>query len=69
MYLIKKVYWNEEDQRIRWTQNPSVALNVNFVYAGNMTEPEFDLLLECLFELFDDRPISLDEFILIWSGS
>jgi len=67
MWISKKVYWNEDDQRIRWTQNSTYAASIQFVYAGNMTEPEFDLLLEVLFELYDDEKISLEDFLIIFN--
>lgn len=67
MWISKKVYWNEDDQRIRWTQNSTYAGSIQFVYAGNMTEPEFDLLLEVLFELYDDEKISLEDFLIIFN--
>lgn len=67
MWVSKSVYWNEDDQRIRWTQNHIYDANISFVFAGKMTEPEFDLLLEVLFELYDDDKISLEDFLIIFN--
>jgi len=67
MWISKRVYWNEDDQRIRWTQNHTYDGNISFVFVGNMTEPEFDLLLEVLFELYDDDKISLEDFLIIFN--
>jgi len=62
MHNLKKVFWNELNQRIRYTQSMTFEGSINFQYVGMMTEAEFDLLLETLFCLFEDDPISIDDF-------
>lgn len=63
MRISKSVYWNEEAQRVRWCKHSSHNGDVNYSYVGEMTEPEFDLLLEVLFEIFDEDDIPLEKFL------
>ena len=62
MWEYKMVFWNEDDQRIRWTQTTTFDNAYTFQYVGRMTEPEFDLLLECLFALHEDDRITIEQF-------
>ncbi len=62
----KKVFWSEENQTIRWTQSATIEGTINYEFVGLMTEAEFDLLLEILFELFEDDKISLEQFCNIF---
>ena len=58
----KKVYWNEIDQRM-WRTTTSVGdMSVRYEYIGTMTPAEYELLIEVLWELFEDDKISLKEF-------
>jgi chemotaxis regulatin CheY-phosphate phosphatase CheZ len=58
----RNVYWNEIDQRMWRTTTTIGDVGVRYEYIGMMTEAEYDLLIEVLWELFDDNKISLDEF-------
>ena len=58
----RNVYWNEIDQRM-WRTTTSVGdVSVRYEYVGTMTGAEYDLLIEILWELFDDNKITLKEF-------
>lgn len=58
----KNVFWNEIDQRV-WRTNTSMDdISIRYDYVGRMTEAEFELFLEILFELFDDRKITIKQF-------
>ena len=63
----KKVYWNELDQRIWRTDTTAEKIPIVYEYVGKMTETEYELLIEVLFELFDDDKISLNNFAAIFS--
>lgn len=67
MNISKAVFWNETDQKVRWILMSRHDGNPNFIYVGEMTEPEFDLLIEVLFELFDDMDIPLELFMIYFS--
>lgn len=56
------VFWNEDDQRIRFKTNATFDGDYNYEYVGNATRAEFDLLLEVLFEIYGDDFISLENF-------
>jgi hypothetical protein len=58
----KNVYWNEIDQRMWRTNTTAGDISVRFEYVGTMTRAEYDLLIEVLWELFEDDKITLDEF-------
>lgn len=58
----KNVFFDQNNQKVRWTQNTSIDLPVNYSYVGTMSRVEFDLLIEVLWEIFDDSDITLQEF-------
>jgi len=58
----RKVYFDETNQKVRWTSNNSADLAVTYEYVGSMTKIEFDLLIEILWELYQDGTISFDDF-------
>ena len=58
----KNVYWNEIDQRMWRTNTTAGDVSVRFEYIGTMTRAEYDLLIETLWELYEDDKITLDEF-------
>ena len=62
----KNVYWNEIDQRMWRTNTTAKDVSIRFEYVGTMTEVEYDLLIEILWELFEDRKITLKKFELIF---
>jgi len=60
--VYKKVYFDEENQRVRFTQTAPENLNVTYEYVGKMTRVEFDLLIEVLWELYEDNSIEFKDF-------
>jgi hypothetical protein len=58
----RNVYWNEIDQRMWRTTTTVGDISVTYEYVGKMTGAEYDLLIETLWELFDDNKITLEEF-------
>jgi hypothetical protein len=58
----KNVFFDQENQKVRWTQNTSINLPVHYNHIGSMSRVEFDLLVEVLWEVFDDSDITLQEF-------
>jgi hypothetical protein len=58
----RNVYWNEIDQRMWRTTTTVGDVSVRYEYVGTMTRAEYDLLIEVLWELFDDNKITLVEF-------
>ena len=58
----RKVYFDEDNQKVRWTSNSSEDIAFTYRYVGSMTKVEFDLFIEVLWELYQDGAISLNEF-------
>lgn len=58
----KKVFWNEQTQRIKWTQNVTFEGFAEYHFVGYSTRAELDFLIEVLCELFDDDEITIHEF-------
>ena len=59
----KQVYYNELDQKVWRTDTSSGDIPVRYEYVGNMSLPEYELLLEVLFQIFEDDYITLDNFM------
>lgn len=58
----KNVFFDPNNQKVRWTQHTTDDLPVTYDYVGSMTRVEFDVLIEVLWFLFDDSDIPLQEF-------
>ena len=58
-----KVYFDENNQKVRWTQTATDNMDITYDYVGKMTRVEFDLLIEILWEIFEDKDISLKDFM------
>lgn len=58
----KMVFWNENDQHIKFKSNTTFENHYKYEYIGQATEVEFSLLLEVLFMLYEDDRISLEDF-------
>lgn len=62
----RNVFWNEIDQRM-WRTNTSIKdVSVRYEYIGKMTRVEYDLLIEVLWELYEDRKITRGQFEIIF---
>lgn len=66
MTAYKKVFWNEETQRIKWTQNVTFEGFVNYEFVGYSTRAELDLLIEVLWELFEEDEITIEQFEMVF---
>jgi len=58
----KNVFFSHLNQKVRWTQTSTSDMPVHYDFVGCMTRVEFDLLVEVLWEIFDDGYITLQEF-------
>ncbi len=58
----RNVYFDEENQKVRWTMNATDDHDVNYEYLGTMSRVEMDLLVEVLWELYGDNNITFLEF-------
>ena len=62
----KKVFYNEMSQKAWRTNTTANEQDVNYEYIGTMTQAEYELLVETLFELYEDNEISLKAFSRIF---
>ena len=66
MSTYKKVFWNVETQRIKWTQNVTFEGYADYDFIGYLTRAELDLLIEVIWELFEDDQITLQQFEMVF---
>ena len=50
-----KVYFDSNNQKVRWTQTSTDNLHYDY-------QVEFDLLVEVLWEIFEDKDIPFEDF-------
>lgn len=62
----RNVYFDEENQKVRWTMNKTSDLAVTYEYLGTMSRVEIDLLVEVLWEMYGDDKITFLEFAKIF---
>ncbi len=62
MSRVKKIYFHEITQKVRWTQNSSDNFKYDYKYVGEANEPEFDLLMDFLWFLYEDQTITYNQF-------
>lgn len=58
----KKIYFEEITQKVRWTQSSSDNFKYDYKYIGKANEPEFDLLMDFLWFLYEDKEITFNQF-------
>ena len=59
---IKKIYFEEEGQRVRLTQTSSDDFSYDYKYVGNASEAEFELLMELLWFMYEEDPMTYNQF-------
>tara|TARA_Y100000592_G_C5377374_1_gene271652 strand:- start:406 stop:657 length:252 start_codon:yes stop_codon:yes gene_type:complete len=59
---VKKIYYDETAQKVRWTQTSTDKFKYNYRYIGEANEPEFDLLMDFLWFIYEEKDITYDQF-------
>lgn len=62
---MKKVYFDEVKQKVKWTQNSTTDLPIGMKYVGQMNRVEFDVLIDLLWDIYQDKNIPYNEFAQI----
>ncbi len=62
MSRVKKIYYDEDAQKVRWTQTSSTKFKYDYKYVGEANEPEFDLLMDFLWFIYEDKDITYNQF-------
>ena len=60
------IYYDEINQKVRKTPKRLQVVQ-NFYYTGQLTEVEFDLLIEILFKAYGDNDITLEQFLIYFN--
>ena len=60
--IYKNVYFDGEKQKVKWTQTTTTDLPIGMQYVGKMNRIEFDLLIDFLWDCYEDNDISFKEF-------
>lgn len=55
------VYFDSENQKIRFTKSMPENISSSYVYIGKSTRVEFDLLIELLWYKYEDNEIPLND--------
>tara|TARA_R100000426_G_scaffold75128_1_gene52718 strand:- start:507 stop:758 length:252 start_codon:yes stop_codon:yes gene_type:complete len=58
----RAVYFDEETQKVRWTTSCTSSFKYNYEYVGEASENEFNILIELLWHLYEEKKITIDEF-------
>jgi hypothetical protein len=61
------VYFDDTNQKIRWTQSVPEDLAITYEYVGKSTRVEFDLLIELLWQKYEDSDIDLKDLKKIFN--
>ncbi len=55
------IYFDNDNQKIRWTQSAPENLAPSYNYIGESSRVEFDLLIELLWYKYEDNEIPLND--------
>jgi hypothetical protein len=62
MGISRKIYFEEVEQRVRWTQTSSDDFVYDYKFVGHATEAEFNMLMELLWFMYEEDPMTYNEF-------
>lgn len=58
----RSIYFDEETQKVRWTQSSSDGFQYSYKYIGEATENEFNILIDLLWHLHEEKKMSFEDF-------
>ena len=62
----RSVYFHEPTQKVRWTTTSSENFTVDYTYVGEATENEFNILIDLLWHLYEEKSMTYDEFYKVY---
>lgn len=62
----KYIYFDNDNQKIRWTQSAPEKIAPSYNYIGESSRVEFDLLIELLWYKYEDANIDINELKKIY---
>lgn len=67
MRRTRSVYFAEDSQKVRWTQSSSDGFVYNYKYVGEATENEFNILIDLLWYLHEEKQMTYEEFSHVYT--
>ena len=58
----RAVYFDEQTQKVRWTSSCTSSFKYDYQYVGEASENEFNILIDLLWHLYEEKKITLNEF-------
>ena len=58
----RKIYFDQDTQKVRWTTTSSENFKFEYKYIGEATENEFNILIDLLWFIHEEKPMSYEEF-------
>tara|TARA_Y100001963_G_scaffold123022_1_gene172694 strand:+ start:1484 stop:1735 length:252 start_codon:yes stop_codon:yes gene_type:complete len=66
MFKKRMIFWDQERQKIRFSNSNNFSNITNYSFIGLANENEFEILLQVLFEKFGDELITTPEVIYLY---
>lgn len=63
----RSVYFDETTQKVRWTTSCTSSFKFNYKYVGEASENEFNILIDLLWHLYEEKQITYNEFQEIYA--
>jgi|TARA_R100000231_G_scaffold15402_3_gene16383 hypothetical protein len=63
----RSVYFDEQTQKVRWTTTSSENFIYDYKYIGEATENEFNILIDLLWYLHEEKKMSYNDFNKVYS--
>lgn len=66
MFKKRMIFWDQERQKIRFSNSNNFSNITNYSFIGLANENEFEILLQVLFEKFGDELITTSEVLYLY---
>lgn len=63
----RSIYFHEPTQKVRWTTTSSENFTIDYTYVGDATENEFNILIDLLWYLYEEKSMTYDEFSSVYN--
>lgn len=58
----RSIYFHEPTQKVRWTTTSSEDFKIDYTYVGEVTENELNILIDLLWHIYEENPMTYEEF-------
>jgi hypothetical protein len=63
----RSIYFHEPTQKVRWTTTSSEDFKINYTYVGEATENEFNMLIDLLWHLYEEKSMTHEQFSSVYN--